>query len=96
MLWALGGIVAVTVVYGLAWQWGLLSWGIVSTGTVQARDGKVLETRAFYRSSRKQTHKSPAPGPLEKALVWEVKLPSGRWVECDGADCRAAYEKTLN
>ena len=96
MLWALGGILAVIVVYVLAWQWGFLSWGIVTTGTIQARDGKTLETRAFRRSSRKTPHKSPAPGPLADELVWEVRLPSGRWIECEEADCLAAYERTLN
>lgn len=96
MLWGLGALLAAIVAYALAWQWGFLAWGIVSTGTVEARDGKVLETRAFYRSSRTQQHKSPAPGPPERELVWEVQLPSGRWVECDGADCLAAYERGLN
>lgn len=96
MLWVLGTFVAVAAAYILAWQWDLLPRDLISTGTIQTADGKALKTRQFYRSSRQEQYKSPAPGPLKREAVWEVQLPSGRWIDCDGADCLAAYEKTVN
>jgi hypothetical protein len=93
MLWALGLLIAVTVAYLAAWQWDLLPRDVIQTGTIQTPDGKTLKTRQFYRYSRKTTHKAPDPGTLERQAVWEVQLPSGRWIDCDGDDCLAAYEK---
>lgn len=93
MLWALGLLIAVTAAYILAWQWDFLPRDLIQTGTVQTRDGKTLKTRQFYRSTRQDAYKSPAPGPVKREAVWEVQLPSGRWVDCDGDDCLAAYEK---
>ncbi len=94
MVWALVGFVAVAAAYILAWQWDLLPRDVIATGTIQTRDGKTLKTRQFYRSSREDAYKSPAPGPLKREAVWEVQLPSGRWIDCNGADCLAAFEKS--
>jgi hypothetical protein len=95
MLWALGILAAITAAYILAWQWDLLPRDVISTGTVQTADGKTLKIRQFYRSSRQEQYKSPAPGPLKRVAVWEVQLPSGRWIDCDGADCLATAENAL-
>jgi hypothetical protein len=95
MLWIVGVVVALVVAYLAAWQWDLLPREVISTGTVTTSDGKVLKTRQFYRTSRQDTHKSPAPGPLTKTPAWEVQLPSGRWIDCDGEDCRAAAERAM-
>lgn len=91
MLWLLGFLIAGVVAYILAWQWDLLPREVISTGTIQTRGGKILKTREFYRTSRNTPYKSPAPGPLRREAVWEVQLPSGRWIDCNG-DCRAAAE----
>lgn len=96
MLWVLGIAVLLVVAYIAAWQWDLLPREVIATGTIETRDGKILKTRQFYRTSRARRTKSPAPGTLEKEAVWEVQLPSGRWIDCEGEDCLAAYERTLN
>jgi hypothetical protein len=93
MFWIVGVVIASVVAWIVAWQWDLLPREVISTGTVTTSDGKVLNTRQFYRSSREYAHKSPAPGPLKKTPAWEVQLPSGRWIDCDGEDCRAAAER---
>lgn len=96
MFWiVLGSAVVLVAAYIAAWQWDLLPREIISTGTVTTSEGKVLNTRQFYRSSREYAHKSPAPGPLKKTPAWEVQLPSGRWIDCDGEDCRAAAERAM-
>lgn len=96
MFWiVVGTAVALLVAYILAWQWDLLPREVISTGTVTTSDGKVLKTRQFYRTSRNDAYKSPAPGPLKKEARWEVQLPSGRWVDCDGDDCRSAAERAM-
>ncbi|WP_139247751.1 hypothetical protein [Hyphomicrobium sp. CS1GBMeth3] len=95
MVWVLGGLVVLVLAYIAAWQWDLLPRQVIATGTVETRDGKTLKTRQYYRTSRDTTHKSPAPGPERKVAVWEVQLPSGRWVDCNGDDCLAAYDRTL-
>jgi hypothetical protein len=95
MWWVLALMVAAVVAYVLAWQWDLLPREVIATGTVTTSDGKILKTRQFLRSRRQDTYKSPAPGPLKREPVWEVQLPSGRWIDCDGEDCLAAYLKTL-
>jgi hypothetical protein len=93
-------IVAIVIgaigIYISAWQWGLLPRDAIATGTVQLQNGKTMETRQFYRSSRQETYKSPAAGPMTREAVWEVRLPSGRWIDCDGADCKAAAERAMN
>jgi len=96
MLWALGTVVLAIAAILVAWQWDLLPRETIATGTLRTPDGKVLKTRRYYRSSREERHKSPAPGPLQKIAVWEVQLPSGRWVDCDGEDCLTAYERHRN
>lgn len=94
MFWLVATAVAAAVVaYILAWQWDLLPRDVIATGTITTSDGKTLKTRQFYRYSRQDTYKSP-PGPMKREAVWEVQLPSGRWVDCDGDDCLAAYERT--
>ncbi|AHB50213.1 hypothetical protein W911_11320 [Hyphomicrobium nitrativorans NL23] len=94
MAWLLGGIVALVVAYILATQWGWLPRAqVVATGTIQTGDGTVLNTRKYLRASRKAPHKTPGPGKLLEEEVWEVELPNGRWAECEGDDCLAAYEK---
>ena len=95
MLWILGIAIALIAAYIAAWQWDLLPREVIATGTVETRDGKILKTRQFYRTSRHTPHKSPAPGPVKKEAAWEVQLPSGRWIDCDGDDCLAAYERSL-
>lgn len=95
MLWILGIAVVGVAAYLLAWQWDLLPREVIATGTVTTSDGKVLKTRQFYRSSRSYAHKSPFPGSLKREAVWEVQLPSGRWVDCDGEDCRATAERAV-
>lgn len=96
MFWiVLGSAVVLVAAYIAAWQWDLLPREIISTGTVTTSEGNVLNTRQFYRSSREYAHKSPAPGPLKKTPAWEVQLPSGRWIDCDGEDCRAAAERAM-
>lgn len=95
MLWVLAIAVVAVAAYLVAWQWDLLPREVIATGTIATRDGKVLKTRQYYRSRRRDSYKSAAPGPLEREAVWEVELPSGRWIDCDGADCLAAYERTL-
>lgn len=95
MLWIVGIGIAATIAYVAAWQWDLLPREVIATGTVTTSDGKVLKTRQFYRSSRTDTYKSPAPGPLTKEARWEVQLPSGRWIDCDGDDCRSAAERAM-
>ena len=95
MLWLLGGVVALVVAYILATQWGWVPRArVIETGTLQTPDGNILKTRKYMRATRKAPHKSPAPGTLEEEAVWEVELPSGRWIECENGDCLAAYEKT--
>jgi hypothetical protein len=84
-------IIAGLVAYILAWQWDFLPRDVIATGTILTPDGKALKTRHFYRASRQDAYKSPAPGPLVREAVWEVQLPSGRWVDCR-PDCLAAYE----
>lgn len=96
MLWIVGIVFALAVGYVLATQWGLLPRArVVATGTIQTADGKILKTRQYLRTSRKVAHKTPGAGRLQEEAVWEVELPNGRWVECDGADCLATYEKAL-
>jgi hypothetical protein len=95
VLWILSGLIVLVVAYIAAWQWDLLPREVIATGTIDTRDGKTLKTRQFYRTSRAYQHKSPTPGPIRREAVWEVQLPSGRWIDCDGDDCLAAYEKTL-
>jgi hypothetical protein len=87
--------VSAVALYILAWRWDLLPRDVITTGSVQLQDGKVLETRQFYRSSRQELYKSPAPGPLKREAAWEVRLPNGSWIDCDGADCKAAAERAL-
>jgi hypothetical protein len=96
MVWIVGTIVAGVAAYILAWQWDLLPRDVIATRTVQTADGKTLKIRQFYRSSRTTTHKSPDPGVLKREAIWEVQLPSGRWIDCKGSDCLAAYQATVN
>ena len=84
--------VSAVALYILAWRWDLLPRDVITTGSVQLQDGKVLETRQFYRL---ELYKSPAPGPLKREAAWEVRLPNGSWIDCDGADCKAAAERAL-
>ena len=94
MAWLLGGTVALVVAYILATQWGWLPRAqIVATGTITTSDGNTLNTRKYIRASRNAPHKTPGPGKLVEDEVWEVELPNGRWLECDGADCLAAVKK---
>lgn len=95
MLWIVGVVIALVAAYIAAWQWDLLPREVIATGTVTTRDGKTLKTRQFYRYSRQDTHKSPVPGPLKREAVWEVQLPSGRWIDCGGADCADAAERAI-
>jgi len=95
MLWIVGVTLAVIVATIAAWQWDLLPREVIATGTVTTGDGKVLKTRQFYRTTRHDTPKSPAPGPVKKTAAWEVQLPSGRWIDCDGEDCRAPAERAM-
>lgn len=95
MLWLAGITAALVAGYILATQWGLLPRArVVATGTIQTSDGKTLKTRQYIRASRNAPHKAPGPGVLTEQAVWEVELPNGRWVECEGDDCLAAYEKS--
>jgi hypothetical protein len=94
MFWAVGVVVLAVVLIIWAWQWNLLPRDVIATGTVQLADGKVLKTRQYWRTSREQQHKSPAPGPLVKEAVWEIELPSGRWVDC-GGDCAETARRAL-
>lgn len=96
MLWIVGAALALVVATIAAWQWDLLPREVIATGTIETGDGKILKTRQFYRSSRVRTHKAPDPGTLKREAVWEVQLPSGRWIDCDGDDCRAAAERAIN
>jgi hypothetical protein len=96
VLWIVGIAVALVAAYIAAWQWDLLPRDVIATGTIETRDGKILKIRKFYRSSRVTTHKAPDPGTLKREAAWEVQLPSGRWIDCDGDDCRAAAERALN
>jgi hypothetical protein len=32
---------------------------------------------------------------MTREAVWEVRLPDGRWIDCDGADCKGAAEKAM-
>jgi hypothetical protein len=95
MFWLVGLIVVMVAAYIAAWQWDLLPRDVIATGTVTVGDGKVLKTRQYNRTSRQDTYKSPSPGPIRRDAVWEVELPSGRWIDCDGADCRSAAERAL-
>lgn len=95
MLWLVAVVVLSLALTIVAWQWDLIPREEIATGTVELPDGTVLKTRQFYRTSRKDTHKSPAPGPLEKTAAWEVQLPSGRWIDCAG-DCAEAARRALN
>jgi hypothetical protein len=87
---------AVIALYIMAWQWDLLPREVIAEGTVTLVDGKVLKTRQFYRASRLETGKSSVPGPMKREPAWEVELPSGRWIDCDGTDCRVAAERALD
>lgn len=95
MIWVLGGFILLVVAYIAAWQWDLLPREVIATGTIETPGGKTLKTRQFYRTTGESPYKSPAPGPTRKVAAWEVQLPSGRWVDCDGEDCLAAYERML-
>jgi len=95
MFWILGLAAAVIAAYIAAWQWDLLPRNVIASDTVTTADGKVLNTRQFWRSSHQVAYKSPAPGPIKRDAVWEVQLPSGRWIDCDGDDCLAAAEQAL-
>lgn len=95
MLLIVALVVSAIGLYLIAWQWDLLPRDVIATGTVQTQDGKILETRQFYRYSRQELYKSPAPGPMTREAVWEVRLPNGRWIDCDGADCKAAAERAM-
>ena len=74
MLLIVAIVVSAVALVLLAWQWDLLPRDVIATGTVQTEDGKTLETRQFYRASRQDAYKSPAPGPLVREAVWEVRL----------------------
>lgn len=94
MAWLLGATVALVVAYVLATEWGWLPRAqVVATGTIETPDGNTLKTRKYLRASRTAPHKMPGPGRLREEEVWELELPNGRWIECDGSDCLAAYEK---
>jgi hypothetical protein len=93
--WLIAVTVAGLALYILAWQWDLIPRDEIAAGTVTLPDGRTLKTRQFYRTSRQDTHKSPAPGPLTKTAAWEVELPSGRWIDCGGS-CAEAARRALN
>ena len=95
MFWLVGLIVVMVGATIVAWEWDLLPRDVIATGTVTTSDGKVLKTRQYYRTLRQDAHKSPSPGALRREAVWEVELPSGRWVDCDGADCQPPAERAL-
>lgn len=86
---ALGCVSILVVALALAWEWGLVPRKIASTGTIQTSDGKNLETREFYRHTRV----GRLTLPTERPTAWEVKLPSGRWIDCR-PDCLIAYDNT--
>ena len=95
LAWLFGAVVALVIAYVLATQWGWLPRArVVATGTIETTDGKILKTRKYMRASRSAPHKAPAPGRLKEEPVWEVELPNGRWMECDGEDCLATYERS--
>lgn len=95
MIWLAGIVAALIVAYVFATQWGLLPrTRVLATGTIETSDGNILKTRQYVRASRKVAHKTPGPGRLQEETVWEVELPNGRWIECEGSDCLAAYEKS--
>lgn len=93
-VWVLAGIAAAVAAYILAWQWDLLPRDVIATGTIETQDGKVLETREYYRTVQEENYKSPAPAATKREAVREVQLPSGRWIDCD-PDCRTAAESAL-
>jgi hypothetical protein len=95
MIWVLAVASAVIAFYIVAWQWDILPREVIATRTVKLADGKVLKARKFYRASRLDTGKSSVPGPNNRGPAWEVELPSGRWIDCDGTDCRTAAERAL-
>ncbi|MGE0025246.1 MAG: hypothetical protein AB7S70_16620 [Hyphomicrobium sp.] len=95
MLWIAGMALAVIAATIAAWQWDYLPREVIATGAVAMGDGKILKTRQFYRTTRHDTHKSAVPGPVKRIAAWEVQLPSGRWIDCDGDDCRAAAERAI-
>ncbi len=86
---------ALCMAIALLWDWGFVPRDEIATGTVELPDGTVLKTRQFYETMRKDTLNSPAFGPLDKRAVWEVQLPSGRWIDCAG-DCAEAARRALN
>lgn len=93
--WVLAGVAAAVASYILAWQWDLLPRDVIATGTIQTQGGKTLETREYYRTIQEKNYKSPAPGATKREGVWEVQLPGGRWIDCDGPDCLTAAERAL-
>src|SRR5262245_3949308 len=94
-IWVLAFVAAGIAAYVAAWQWDLLPRDVIATGTVELADGKMLKTRQFYRAIPLETGKSSVPGPSKREPAWEVELPSGRWIDCDGSDCRTPAERAL-
>ncbi len=90
MLWLLAILALAVGLVVVAWQWDYLPRDVIATGTVELPDGRVLETRQYRRTSRQHTHKSPSPGHLVEEEVWEVRLPSGRWIDCGGGCAETA------
>lgn len=95
MFWLVGVMALAVALVIVAWQWDLLPRNVIATGSVTLPDGKALETRQYLRTSRADRHKSPSPGPLVEEAVWEVRLPSGRWIDCRG-DCAEAARRALD
>ena len=74
----------------LAWDWGLIPRKTVSTGTIVTKNGLSLPTRKYRPFYIIRTsHLRPVD---EKRLDEEMRLPSGRWLDCR-SDCLRAYEQ---
>lgn len=98
-----GILCAAHAAYTVAWQWGWWPRRVIMTSRVETPDGKRLKTRHYWQSTRpffrwegKQSIRSTELRYPDKA-IWEVELPSGRWVDCGETDanCLAVYEKAM-
>ncbi|AHB50214.1 hypothetical protein W911_11325 [Hyphomicrobium nitrativorans NL23] len=81
---------ALCMALALAWDWGLVPRKAVSTGAIVTKNGLSLSTRKYEPFYVIRTSQPQPVG--KKRLDEEVRLPSGRWIDCR-SDCLRAYEQ---
>jgi hypothetical protein len=98
-----GVVWAAHTAYTVAWQWDWWPRRVIMTSRVETPDGNKLKTRHYWQSTRpyfrmlEGRHSGSNKHRYPDKAIWEVELPSGRWVDCGETDanCLAAYEKAM-